>query len=242
MSEPYAYIYFDTDGVESLYAQTVDRLETEFVQTRERGGSGKITGKAGLGKLLSALLGVDIAAEAEASLLRKHIDAVKSSLAPEHKLHSLLSYLDKNEASFSRDLAQAAYAAIEGGPPVFVACTARFDMPQFRDSPDPVSIVNQVKAVLFEIGDPPALTGDRLPARDTYDHADQYFSRKAHPRIVMSASLNKFSRLSGFMGPISHDAIYFRACGGRDVPLNVFGYLVPFRQLFHQLKPYAIWL
>jgi hypothetical protein len=46
---PVMYIYLDAEGIDSLYAQTVDRLETEFTQSQERDKSGKMKANIGIG-------------------------------------------------------------------------------------------------------------------------------------------------------------------------------------------------
>ncbi len=58
----------------------------------------------------------------------------------------------------------------------------------------------------------------------------------------MTANLEKFPRLKGSMGATSHDAVFFRGFGGKDVPLGVFGYLIRLNVEACQIKLYAIWL
>jgi hypothetical protein len=58
----------------------------------------------------------------------------------------------------------------------------------------------------------------------------------------MTASLEKFTRIHGYMGATSHEAMMFRGFSGRDILLGVFGYLMRHSNLVCQIKPYAIWL
>jgi predicted membrane channel-forming protein YqfA (hemolysin III family) len=45
------------------------------------------------------------------------------------------------------------------------------------------------------------------------------------------------------LGLVSHDAIYFSGYDFKEVPLNLFGYIVyKIGGVFYQIKPYAIWL
>jgi hypothetical protein len=59
MVMPRRYFYMDTDGIDSLYAQTVEKLEVESTESKERGKFGKTVGKLGLGKLL-ADMGIEL--------------------------------------------------------------------------------------------------------------------------------------------------------------------------------------
>jgi hypothetical protein len=89
-------------------------------------------------------------------------------------------------------------------------------MPQFMGDQHGVNAGNESGAVLFEIG-----------GSDSYDYSDAYY-RTLGTRVVMTASLKKFTRIAGAgkMGAISHDAIYFSGRKGKKVPLAVFGYIV----------------
>jgi hypothetical protein len=37
---PFAYLYVDDEGIESLFAQTTDRVETELTESRSKEGQG----------------------------------------------------------------------------------------------------------------------------------------------------------------------------------------------------------
>lgn len=231
---PQVFIYLDVDGIESLHAQTVDRLETEFTRSAEKGKGGRIGARIGIGQALRVLLGLaEINAETELSLSGKRIEQVKSHLTTEHKLAALLRYLNTLKGDrFFDDLASAAQRCSKTGEPVFINVEEKFNLPQFYPGQDGVAAANQLKAVLFEIGAPP----------DDYDYSDRYF-KAMKLRIVMSASLAKFPRLAnGSMNYTGHDTILFTGHNGKNVPLNVFGYLISVKEIFYQIKPYAIWL
>ena len=69
---PHRYFYLDVDGIESLYAQSVEKLEVEFTESKEKGKSGKAIGKFGLVKLLS-----DSGIELEGSISSKNLEEIK---------------------------------------------------------------------------------------------------------------------------------------------------------------------
>ena len=60
--EMLVYIYLDSDGIESLYAQTTDRVELELTRSRSKEGRGEVGVKLGFGNLLASLLGFKEAA------------------------------------------------------------------------------------------------------------------------------------------------------------------------------------
>ena len=95
--------------------------------------------------------------------------------------------------------------------PVFVRVETQFDVPDFLPGGGGVSAINASKAMVFRID-------------NQYDASDSYF-KKVPFTLIMTASLEKFSRLKGGMGATSHEAIFFRGFNGKDVPLGVFGYL-----------------
>jgi hypothetical protein len=56
----------------------------------------------------------------------------------------------------------------------------------------------------------------------------------------MNASLSKSLYPKG-MGNTSHEAFFFRALKGKNLPLGVFGYLQAIGRYAFQIKPFAIW-
>jgi hypothetical protein len=55
------YIYLDGDGIESLYAQTTDRIELELTRTYSMEGRGEVGLRVGFGNLLKGRQGVSSA-------------------------------------------------------------------------------------------------------------------------------------------------------------------------------------
>jgi len=227
------YIYLDADGIDSLYAQTVDRLETEFTQSQERDKSGKVKANIGIGKLLGTMLGlVEAGAETELSISGKRIEEAKLRFTLEQKLSALMKYLKNLEGTeFFELLPHAAIRAKELGKGVFIKIAEKFNMPQYSQG-DGISNMNRDRSIVFSIGP----VGD-----NEHEYDDSYF-KKAEYTFLMTASLSKTTRSKDGMSGTGHDAIYFRQFGGKNVPLEVFGYLIPLSKYTYQIKPYAIWV
>ena len=209
---PYAYIYLDKEGINSLYSQTVDQVQTELTKTSEKGKSGKLGSELALG----ALLGFGVEGNTELSVSGSRIELAKFSLTSEQKLVRLLEYLETFEGEkFFSNLIAATHGSSGSSESVFINVKEEFDVPQFFPGRDGVAAANDVQSVLFEIG---------------------------KPRVIMSASLKKFPRAhDAKLGYVGHDAILFRENQGQDVPLNVFGQLIKLKDSY-QIKPYAIWI
>ena len=84
---PWVFIYFDSDGVQSLYAQIVTVLETERIRKTDRKGSGKLRAKIGFGGVVSALLGN---LEAEKGKYMEVSEEIKTRMTMEHQLRQLI--------------------------------------------------------------------------------------------------------------------------------------------------------
>ncbi len=224
---PLVYIYLDTKGIESLYAQTIDRLEVELVRSHSSEGRGGAGFSVSLGNLLSALVGLkEVKAQTKLESIRIKAEQAKTRLTAEHKLDRLSDYLVKTKNIFDK-LQDAAQNASEAGKVVYFRAVESFDAPDFYPGGGGVREVNSSKAVVFTI-------------RPQYDPSDSYF--KSEPfHFLMSASLDNFTRVRGNMGATSHDAITFRGFSGKRIPLGVFGYLIRHSALAFQIKPYAIW-
>lgn len=229
---PVMYIYLDNDGIDSLYSQTVDRLETEFTLSRERDKSGKLKTSIGIGKLLSTLLGIaEIGGETELTIGGKRIDETKSRFTPEQKLLALEQFLQNLETdSFFENLPKAAITSQESGKGVFIKISEKFNMPQFSEG-NGVDNINRDKSIAFVIGQ----------FDKDHDFSDTYF-KKTQYTFILTAGLEKTTRSSHGMSQTGHDGVIFRAYGGKNVPLNVFGYMIPLSKYSFQIKPYAIWL
>lgn len=225
---PVVYLYMDDEGIESLYAQTTDRLETELTESRSKEGRGDVELKVGFGNLLATLLGLkEAAAATKLETVHGHIEAAKSRLSVEHKLERLSEYLVKSRKCL-QDIYEAAESATEPGRPVFIRVEEKFDAPDFFAGGGGVDAINSSKAIVFTLG-------------GRYDDSDRYFKRQFFS-FTMPASLEKFRRSKGFMAETSHEAIAFRGLEGKEIPLGVFGYLIRYRGSVCQIKAYAIWL
>ena len=221
------YLYLDDDGIESLYAQTTDRVEVELTSSHSNEGRGGIKLKAGFGNLLTTLLGVkEASAETTLETVRGQIEAAKARLSIEHKLRRLTEFLSARNECIGELL--TALEKAELGRPIFVQVESKFDAPDFLPGGGGPAAINSSGAMVFRIG-------------DHYDPSDQYFKRP-HVDLVMTASLKKFPRLKEGMGGTSHEAVFFRGFGGKNISLGVFGYLIRLNSKAYQIKPYAIWL
>ena len=232
------YRYLDAPSIDSLHAQLTDRVEVELRTTRDahKSAAGKAT--VGVGELLRALLGFGGDVEISAGIAGGHTKEVVEKMSTEQKLNALLVYLSAGEDEYFTDFDVAADHAILTGRNVFVHGRDYFNLPQFIGGQDGPRAVAAAGMVFFERGTPPGATPTILD--DPYVYADNYYKHPTKPRIIMSASIPKFTRANA-AAPLSHDMLFFRSYGGLRVPIEVFGQLVPFPQGFAQIKPFAIW-
>lgn len=225
---PLIFLYLDVEGIESLYAQTTERVETEFAQSHSKEGHGGVRLKVGIGSLLTTLLGLkEAAAETNLETVRGHIEEAKSKLSVEHKLERLAECLIRSEKCFL-DLGKAAASVTEPGRPVYIRIEDKFDAPDFFNGRGNLEAINSSKSIVFTI-------------ENRYDESDNYFKRSGFS-FTMPASLDKFPRFKGYFAGTSHEARFFRGLEGRNIPLGVFGYVLRYNSLVCQIKPYAIWL
>jgi hypothetical protein len=221
------YLYLDREGIESLYAQTTDRIEVEFATTKSKEGRGGTKLRVGLGNLLVSLLGIkEASTEMTLETVRGQIESAKTQLSIEHKLQRLIEFLRVKDESFT-ELNEAVQAA-ELGQRVFVQIDIHFDSPDFYPTGGGHHAVNASEALIFRIN-------------DRYDPSDSYF-KKPRFNLFMHASLKKIPGMSDGIGFTSHLALFLRGREGKDIRLGVFGYLVRLNATDFQLKPYAIWL
>jgi hypothetical protein len=224
---PVSYIYLDGPGIESLYAQTVERTETERSNSVERTVGGR--GGAAIrlkSLLLKALGGPEVEVTGEVSGSRKRTEQFKHTYVVEQKLADLVTELRRiGVPALFTDLGEASRHADSAGKSVYVDVRERFNAPQFYVG-DGVGTVNNDGYLILEKGD-----------SVDYEYRDVYFKRPS--RIVtVSASILKMPMSSRGMARAGHDSILFR--GGRDVPLGLFGAMTATPSCF-QIKPYAIW-
>ncbi len=232
---PRVFIYFDEEGVQSLYAQVVEILETERIRKTDSRKSGRVGTKIGIGRLVSALLGgSDTNVNIEMQRLKGVSEEIKMKITMEQRLTALIHYLEQLLGSeYFTDLMKALLYCRDTRQGVYINVFARVNAPQFYLYDDPVSEINSVGAMSFEIVPP------------EYDYSDKYFKRPKDYRIIMQASLTKFPRLrEPMLSQTGHEAVFFRSYKGRNIPLNIFGYLFPLGNtgFLFQIKPFAMWL
>jgi hypothetical protein len=255
---PFVYIYMDSAGIDSLFAQTTERLETQVVTEKENA----LAGKVGLGAAFKALFFANANASAELSASGRKMEQVTATLSVEQKLAGLIRYLNRfeNEKYFD-EIQQAISQCSQQKMTVFVNIETEFDIPQFYWGKDyGVKTVNQEKIISFEISPSPLrpkdaptnvvdVRGTLMPSyEDSYYSSDSYFKKQpftyksSKPRVLMSASPNKFTRITdSTMNTIGHDAMIWGGHNGKDVLLGVFGSLNGVGDNKYQIKPYAIW-
>jgi hypothetical protein len=223
---PRIYIYIDTEGLNGIYSQTVERTEIESQQIT--GTSKKISGSAkiGTGNLLpiNANLNTGLSADNFNNI------QVKSVFDPRQKITILQNYLQNQKEVYYEDLIKAALSVVKNDKSVYINIFQKFNMPQFSHGKG-VEDVNTDKSLSFIIGQ-----------HDTeHDFNDLYF-RKTQYTFIMQASLAKTTRSADGMSNSGHDAVFFRGYNGKNVPLHVFGFLTKLSKWTFQIKPFAIWL
>ena len=226
---PRNFMYLDAEGIESLYAQIVDRIEVEFIQTRKKAKSGEVGLKAAFGSMLIGLLGLrEVGGETKLGVGREQIEEAKLRLSVERKLSNLLGYLAKHKGDdYFESIQEAGEITSSQRRSVYFRGEARFDAPDFYPGRSGVARVNEAEAILFVI-------------EPVYDASESYF-KKAPLRFAMSAGLQKFARLHGRMGATSHEAIFFRGAMGKNINLGVFGQVSHISGNSLQVKPFVIW-
>jgi len=228
-SVPRTFMYLDVKSIESLYAQTVDRIELELTQTRKHERRGEVGLKAAFGGMLAGLLGLkEVSGATKLGMNREQIEKAKSRLTIEKKMSNLIGYLARHKGTdYFESLHEAGESACSRGRSVYFLGEHEFDAPDFYPGRKGVAEVNEAEAILFLI-------------EPVYDASDSYFKR-IPLRFAMSAGLSKFTRLSGKMGSTSHEAVFFRGASGKNINLGVFGQVSPISGNSVQIKPFAIW-
>lgn len=136
------------------------------------------------------------------------------AISEEHKLFEVKSHLRKNHQLID-DITEAVAQVLENNVGIFIQSRYRFHAPQFRDSSDPVNSVNEAGCVLLE-------------------------SDVGSTRILASLGLDHMPRVRGdTMSKIGHDAIIFRELGGKEIPLEIFGFLHPIKSRI-QIRPITV--
>lgn len=223
------YIYLDHTGIESLYAQAVESLETSRVTTVKRELSAK--GRAGArfrNVLVKMLTGFEAEVSAEGTGSETRIEQRTTLRTIEQKLNAIIEFLSKSgKGYYFTNLADAVRHVQARQEQVFLNIHERFNAPQFFGHASGFDRVNADRYLLFQKGG----------ALD-YDDSDSYY-RQTTAVIKLSASIDKM-RAGPVMGATSHEAVFLRGFGGRGVPLSVFGTLTDAGEYF-QIKPIALW-
>ncbi len=135
-------------------------------------------------------------------------------ISEEHKLFEIKKYLRSNHQLID-DIAEAATHVLKKNVGIFVQSRYRFHAPQFRDNSDPVKDVNEAGCVLLECD-----VGDT--------------------RMLVSLGLDHMPRVRGStMSKTGHDAIIFREFHGKEMPLEIFGFLHPIKSKI-QIRPITV--
>ena len=135
-------------------------------------------------------------------------------ISEEHKLFEIESHLRKNNQLLDEIVEAVAYV-LKNNVGIFVRSRYRFDATQFRDSSDPVNSVNEAGCVLLECD-------------------------VVSTRILVSLGLDHMPRVrGGTMSKTGHDAIIFRELGGKEIPLEIFGFLHPIKSKI-QIRPITV--
>jgi hypothetical protein len=228
-AEPLSYIYLDEQGVESLYAQTVDRFEVERSTTIEKAMVGRAGAAARLKNLLlKALGGPEVELSGEVSGSRRRTEQSRHAYTVEQKLADLTKALQRiGQAVLFLDLSEAARHIGRGGTRAYVRVEDQFNAPQFYFG-DGTASVNESGYLILEKGGP-----------DDYEYGDDYYKR-SDLRVTLSASVSKMRMSAGRMAATGHMAVFLRGFKGRRIPMGIFGIMSATPDYF-QIKPYAIW-
>lgn len=227
---PRQFIYLDEQGIKSLFAQTVEGVETARKETTHRNLGAKISGKLSFKQALLTMLGLPEAElKSELEGTRQRGLEISTELSTEHILFRLIENLPTHEdtpvfGSFAEAAAKISGTTNE----TYVSVVDEFDAPQFIFGKG-VSDVNKCGALILE----------KNIGGYSHNYNDDYF--KHNNRITLLASISKFPRVREKLGHTSHEGIYFRAYEGKKIPLGVFGSIREIPKAF-QVKPFAIWM
>lgn len=218
----FRYFYLDEMGVLSLHAQLNHYELLEHSVASEDGTSRK----SGWSAALKAVFGVS----GETTQEVKEAVSRKFRLRAENMLKEIQASL-RARGTLYKDFHKGAEVCRATEEPVWVSGRYALRATQFTDAGGFES-VNRDKAVVFSAG----------LQDDGYEASDNYFKCTGHPtlRIVMTASLHKFPGLrDGYMGPSTHEALFFGQLRGAAFKYQIFGSLFAVGDQY-QIKPYAL--
>jgi hypothetical protein len=226
---PVEYIYLDGPGIESLYAQIVDTVETSHTTTTQKGIAAKVGAGLRLKNFLVKLLsGLEGEGSTEVTGSRARTEQSTRVQTVEYRLASVLDFLSKSgEDCFFTSLGEASRHLQTADGPVFINVQDGFNAPQFYGGALGSDSVNADGYLLLEKG-----------GASDYCYGDNYY-KQSTAVVKLSASISKM-RTGGAMSATSHEAVFIRGFGGRHVPLCVFGTLSGTSD-YLQIKPFAIW-
>lgn len=216
------FIYLDEQGIKSLFAQTVEGVETGRKKTTQRNFGAKISGKLSFKQALLSMLGLPEAElTSELAGTRQRGLEISTELSTEHMLFRLIEHLPTLEDTpVFGSFAEAATKISGTINETYVSVVDMFGAPQFILGKG-VSDVNKCGALILE----------KNIRRYSHNYNDDYF--KHNNKITLLASISKFSRVRGELSNTSHE--------GRKIPLGVFGSIREIPNAF-QVKPFAIWV
>jgi len=181
---PFRYLYLDATGIDSLYAQTMESVETEITIARGKKRSTKIGGKASLGQTLSKVFGLpELAVQTDFAQATDSSEIIKTYRTAEQKLANVIRYLEQLGApAFYSDVHAAAENCTNTGQSTYICIGERFDLQGFRGGSDAgIELINRQGAMVFE--------KDQRP--DDYDDSDNYYKKPEKVPITMAASLRR---------------------------------------------------
>jgi hypothetical protein len=197
MTIPAVFIYLDEGGIQSLLAQTVERLEVESTKSSERSRENKAAARGSLGNI-AALFGLNLGVDVGRAISRKDLDDAKFIVTTEQRLAKLITFLSK-EGELYEKLEDAIERASALSSTTFFIARITVDAPQFY-SDDGAEIATKKGRI-------------------------EFVAMPSSARIVMIASLSKFPIVPA--GRLENSQLGFTLAGGKDKLFTVFGALWP---------------
>jgi hypothetical protein len=233
------YMYLDSSLIGGSYAETVDSVENEFDRLYKMNPFGQLEEKSALARRLGKLLGLnELGADSSLGRTKRYVEEIKAKLTVEEKLSKLIDYQRHRDSTGSFECIELAAQETRATIPHPVLTHEYFNMPQFYEGQHSEALAYQSGFVDFELDPSP---GVKLGA-SKWGNRSKAFISGPRPRVVVSANLSKFHNLRyGKLPPDSPEATFFHQLGGKHVPLHVYGNLMREREVYHRIKPLAIW-
>ncbi len=219
------YTYLDIPGIDSLYVQTCDKVQSALEETTQRTSraAGKATVKGSLGQLLSFLKLPSAEIDACGELSKEAVTSTKVqyALAPQNKLRIVLEFLKRDRAL--QDSLEMALRHVSIGGSTFIEVTDFFRLAS-QDHPalHPIEFVNATQFIRFEL-------------------VSQYEVNGEACYVQLGGSLYKWFKMAKrrncHLFPVTHLAIRIMA---DRVELYTFGNLSRLTVAGYYIKPFAI--